>query len=60
MDWLPSFIGQSVQLLIVSHNYFNQKKKKIKSNCYEQFIIKLYQDLLNNKLKRRLFSKSNW
>ena len=60
MDWLPSFIGQSVQLLIVSHNYFNKEKKKIKSNCYEQFIIKLYQDLLNNKLKRRLFSKSNW
>ena len=45
MDWLPSFIGQSVQLLIVSHNYFNQKKKKnqikLLWTIYHQIISRL-------------------
>ena len=44
--------------LIISQNYFNWKKKKSNQIVLNNLSSNLYQDMLNNKLKRRLFSKS--
>ena len=50
------FYRSKCSTLIVSQNYFNKKKKN--QIFMNNLSSNLYQEMLNNKLKRRLFSKS--
>ena len=57
MDKLSSFIGQSVQLQQLAKAISIRRKKK-NQIFMNNLSSNLYLDMLNNKLKRILFSKS--